>query len=247
VVSLAMSPGSFPAIIKTVAKTFLIIVFLFVFSAPAFPASVSSWSDTLYERYSCRQFNSFAPANNPIDFDHIDYPLLNAAIFFATSCARMEHGRPPFIHSRALEKTAFAHSKNMAEENFFSHENPYDPRKWSPFQRMAAVGVVSDYRAENIATSFGIRYRSGDLVIPPQDGNAVFRDPYTFGAIPAHTYNSLAASLVEGWMHSEKHRANILNRYLRYLGCGAFHFRDRSFYGIDSFKATQDFASHAPY
>jgi uncharacterized protein YkwD len=231
---------------KKFLKIFLPVALLFVWSVPAFPASVSSWNDALYRKYSCGEFKSFAPANRPIDFGHIDYPLLNAAIFFATSCARVNHGGPPFIHSRALEKTAFIHSKDMVEENFFSHENPYEPQKRSPFQRMASVGVDSEYRAENIALYFGIRYRSGELVIPPHNGDEVFRNPHTRCAIPPHTYNSLAASFVEGLMHSEKHRDNILNPYLRYLGCGAFHFHDRDIYGMDAFKATQDFASDVP-
>jgi uncharacterized protein YkwD len=231
---------------KIVMKTSLLAVLLFVWFMPAFSTAASSWSDTLYTKYSCREFKSFPPANRPIDFDHIDYPLLNAAIFFATNCARMKHGMPPFVHSRELEKAAFFHSRDMVEDDFFSHDNPYDAQKRSPFERMALVGVVAGRRAENIAIDFGIRYKSGNPVVPPQNGEEVFRDPRTGRAIPGHTYNSLAATLVEGWMRSARHRANILNRNLKYMGSGAFHFRDRAFYGMDTFKATQDFASDVP-
>jgi uncharacterized protein YkwD len=231
---------------KQVMKTFLLAVFFFVWSVPVFPAAASSWTDSLYRNHSCHEFKSFAPANRPIDFDHIDYPLLNAAIFFATNCVRIKHGMPPFIHSVELEKTAFFHSKNMVEDAFFSHDNPYEPGKRSPFERMASVGVVAGCRAENIAIDFGIRYKSGNPVVPPQNGERVFRDPGTGHAISCHTYNSLAETLVEDWMRSASHRANILNRSLKYLGSGAFHFRDRAFYGMDTFKATQDFASDVP-
>ncbi len=231
---------------KTVMKTWLLFFFLFISAVPAFTADASSWNDSLYKDYSCRGFASFAPANRPIDFDRIDYPLLNAAIFFATNCARLKNGMPPFGHSRALEKAAFLHSRDMVVDDFFSHENPYKQQKRSPFERMALVGVVRGEMAENIATDFGIRYRSGAPVIPPQNGNGNFREPATGRVIPCHTYNSLAAALVEDWMRSERHRANILNRNLRYLGSGAFHFRDRDFYGIDTFKVTQDFASDVP-
>jgi uncharacterized protein YkwD len=228
---------------KRVVKIFLIAVFFFGWSVPFFSAAAPSWSDSLYRDFSCRDFKSFPPANKPIDFDHIDYPLLNAAIFYATNCVRVRHGMPPFAHSGDLEKTAFFHSKDMVEDDFFSHDNPYEPKKRSPFERMASVGVVAGCRAENIAIDFGIRYRSGDPLVPPQNGEGVFRDPGTGRAIPVHTYNSLAATLVEGWMRSERHRANILNRNFKYLGSGAFHFHDRAFYGMDTFKATQDFAS----
>jgi uncharacterized protein YkwD len=232
--------------VKTAVKTFFLAFLLFAWTTPGPSAAASSWSDSLYNKFSCREFRSFAPANRPIDFDRIDYPLLNAAIFFATNCERTKHGRPPFIHSRALEKAAFLHSKDMVEDDFFSHENPYAREKRSPFERMASVGVIRGYRAENIATDFGIRYKSGDPVVPPQNGEDAFRDPHTERALPGHTYNSLAASLVEGWMASERHRGNILDRNLKYLGSGAFHFRDRTFYGIDTFKVTQDFASDVP-
>ncbi len=226
-----------------------LVVLILVVSALAFqavPAGASSWKDSLYEKFSCADFMSFAPANRSIDFGSIDYPLLNAAIFFATNRERTKHGLTAFRHSRALEKAAFAHSKDMVERDFFSHENPYDARKRSPFERMASCGVNGGTRAENIALDFGIRYLSGAPVVPPHDGRGVFRDPGTGRAISCHTYNSLAEALVTGWMRSEGHRANILNRRLKYLGGGAFHFRDRSFYGMDMFKATQDFASDAP-
>jgi uncharacterized protein YkwD len=231
---------------KKAIKALLPALLLFAWTMPPALSAASSWNDALYNKFSCREFRSFAPANRHIDFDRIDYPLLNAAIFFATNCERIKHGRPPFTHSAALEKAAFLHSRDMVKDDFFSHDNPYAPEKRSPFDRMASVGVTRGYRAENIATDFGIRYKSGDPVIPPKNGEAVFRDPRTGGAISANTYNSLATSLVEGWMGSERHRVNILNPRLKYLGSGAFYFRDQSFFGMDTFKATQDFASDVP-
>jgi uncharacterized protein YkwD len=231
---------------KPMVKTTLAAAFFFVLFMPTFFAAASSWSDALYRKYSCRKFESFPPANKPIDFDHIDYPLLNAAIFFATNCARIKHGMPPFVHSMELEKAAFLHSKDMVEDDFFSHDNPYKTQKRSPSERMALAGVTAGNRAENIAIDFGINYKSGDPVVPPRNRGEVFRDPRTGRPLSAHTYNSLAASLVESWMHSARHRANILNQNLKYLGSGAFHFRDRAFYWMDTFKATQDFASDVP-
>jgi uncharacterized protein YkwD len=231
---------------KRMVKTFLVAVFFLVWSVPVFSAAASSWRDSLYRNFSCGEFKSFPPANKPIDFDHIDYPLLNAAIFFATNCVRIKHGMHPLIHSVELEKAAFVHSKDMVEDDFFSHENPYEPQKGSPFERMASVGVVGGCIAENIAMDFGIRYISGAAVIPPQNGEEVFRDPGTGRALSCHTYNSLAATFVEDWMHSPNHRANILNRSLKYLGSGAFHYHNQAFYGMDTFKATQDFASQVP-
>jgi uncharacterized protein YkwD len=223
-----------------------IIFIVLILSVHAVTADATSWKKAFYRKFSYGDFRSFAPANRKIEFGDIDYPLLNAALFFATNSERARHGLKPFRHSGALEKAAFDHSKDMAEHGFFSHESPYKGQRRSPFERMASCGVNRGYRAENIATGFGIRYQSGSPVFPPHHYRGPFRDPGTGRTIPCHTYNSLAEAIVASWMRSEDHRDNILNRRLKYLGSGAFHFRDRSFYGIDMFDATQDFASYAP-
>lgn len=87
---------------------------------------------------------------------------------------------------------AYEHSRDMALENFFSHENPNDPTKRTAWQRMEAKGLKSGERAENIAmrTSNGL------------------------------TYLAFADEMVKLWMKSPGHRANILNRNLAFLGCG---------------------------
>jgi uncharacterized protein YkwD len=94
---------------------------------------------------------------------------------------------------------------------------------------MKMFGVESSYNGENIATVFGIQYKSGTMVS-------------SFDDIPPHTYNSCAESLVDSWMHSPGHRANILDSDFIYLGCGAYYY----FKNLHSFKATQNFSSEVP-
>jgi len=107
-------------------------------------------------------------------------------------------------------------------------------------------GVEEGYRAENISEMFGIRYEQGTMLVPPDRGSTVFRDYSTGKPIPNHTYLSFAETLLGEWMKSTGHRANILNVNLHYLGCGAYHYRNESFYGMDQFKAVQNFASTVP-
>ncbi len=80
----------------------------------------------------------------------------------------------------------------MALENFFAHENPHDPAKHTPWQRMETRGLKSGERAENIAmrTTNGL------------------------------TYLAFADEMVKMWMNSRSHRASILNPRLLFLGCG---------------------------
>ncbi|MBN2325035.1 MAG: CAP domain-containing protein [Spirochaetes bacterium] len=208
-------------------------------------ASSSAWNDEMYKSYTAKDFESYGPAGWIIEFDRIDYPLLNAALFYETNKRRAEQGQKPFVHSLALEKASSLHSRDMVEKGFLSHENPYDRKKETPWQRMALYGVARGHRAENITEAFGIRYRPGTPVVVPDEGGEFVE--YSSGkAIPPHTYKSFAVSVLDGWMGSPPHRANILDVDLLYLGCGAYHYRNSDFYGMDQFKATQCFASQVP-
>ena len=179
-----------------------------------------------YSRYSAADFKNYGPANKPIDFNNIDYPLLQAAVFYETNRVRQEYGKPLFIHADALERSAMMHAMDMAEDDFFSHENPYNLSKRAFTDRIGMFGGQG--AAENIAVTFGIQYNDGEYV-------------YDIGSIPPHTYNSFAEVLVDVWMNSPGHRANILdqNGYgYKDLGCGVYlKPKDewRSMYSVQNF------------
>lgn len=214
----------------SILVTFLLLIFLLTFTVMAEDSvSGESWDYDMYEDYDVDSFKDYDPANEGIDFDDINYKLLNAAIFYETNRMRIENNKTPFEHSIALEKASQMHSEDMVKDNFFSHYNNYDRSKYTPFDRMALFNVDSGYRAENIATTFGIQYESGTMVS-------------SFDDIPPHTYNSCAEAVVDSWMHSPGHRANILNPNYFYLGCGAYDY----FQSLPQFKATQCFGSVVP-
>ena len=208
--------------------------------------SDAPWDDPMYERFTFEDFARYEPSGMEIDFTDIDYQLLNAAIFYETNRRRSGNGKPLFFHSEALERASSLHSRDMVEKGFFSHENPYDPKKRTPWLRMSIFGIDGGYVAENITEAFGIRYQSGTPVILPEGEGGEFRDYVSGEVIPPHTYRSLAESVVESWMRSPPHRANILDKQLRYLGCGAYHYKNKSFHGLDQFKVTQNFSSDLP-
>jgi len=210
---------------------------------PAAPQSAGDWTEKQYQVFDCERFENYEPANRPIDFQRIDYPLLHAAIFYATNRVRLANGREPFRHLAALEQSAAMHAGDMAELDFFSHHNPFDPKRADAARRMALCGITTGRRSENIAETFGIRYRSGDPLIPPKGPPYVFRDFDTRQPIPNHSYNSFAEALLEEWMGSPAHRGNILDPRVHYLGCGARHFLRIQFYYLDCFKAVQNFSS----
>ncbi len=204
------------------------------------------WDESFYEKFTADKFKTYEPSNQQIDFKNINYPLLNAAIFYETNRMRIKYNREPFLYSRALEKAAFLHSKDMVERDFFGHENPFDEEKQTPSQRMALCGIKEGYRAENVAIVFGIQYQPGSALIPPEDESKTFRDFNTGEIINNHTYISFGEAVVGGFMQSTDHRANILDKNLRYLGCGAYYYENITFYSMDQFKVTQNFASEVP-
>lgn len=74
--------------------------------------------------------------------------MLEQQILDLTNAERTKLGLKPLKWNEELAKLARAHSQDMVDRNFFSHENP-DGK--SPFDRMREAGI--DYRisAENIA------------------------------------------------------------------------------------------------
>ena len=204
------------------------------------------WEEAYYQTFDEESFRRYAPAGQPINFEDIHYPMLNAAIFYETNRVRIKNGMRPFVHASPLEEAAFMHARDMVRLNFFSQENPYEGEKKTLIQRLNKVGVTDGYRAENISEAFGIRYEHGTMVIPPGQGSSSFRDYRTGKVIPAHTYLSFAEALLHSWMKSPGHRANILNDNLLFLGCGAYHYVSDEFYGMHRFKAVQNFASIVP-
>jgi uncharacterized protein YkwD len=93
---------------------------------------------------------------------------------------RAAAGCGPVSADGGLASVARAHSEDMRDRGFFSHDNPDG---LDPFDRADRAGV--DARAENIARG-----------------------------------QSDAAEVMDAWMNSSGHRANILNCSLTRLGVG---------------------------
>ena len=153
----------------------------------------AAWSESDYARFTPDTFRRHAPAQRVLDRASFDHALMNAALFFATNAERAKHGLPPFRHSAALTTSAAGHSRDMALQGFFNHENPKNPARRTAWQRMAAEGVSGGTRAENIAKL----------------------------GVAGITYLACADEIVKMWMNSRGHRANILSREVTALGCGA--------------------------
>ncbi len=105
----------------------------------------------------------------------------------------------PLAWDNALGAAAWAHSTDMAQQNYFSHTS-LDGRQFN--QRIAAAGYSYSTGGENIACGY-----------------------------------STPQAVMNGWMNSSGHRANILNASFCDIGVG-YAFGSASSYG---YYWTQDF------
>lgn len=195
-----------------------------------------------YTRLTVHNFRKDNSLNQTIDFEHPDYPRLNAAIFFATNEQRRLRKLHLLTYSAFLEESAAMHSKDMCDRNFFSHTNPVDRKKRNPNDRARLVGILNPYLAENIATAFGLQYEQDKDVVVKGPGK--FSYPNKTDLLPPHTYLSVADVLLESWMNSEGHRRNILSDKALQLGCGTYMYHDKNFNLMPTFIATQNFQEY---
>lgn len=169
--------------------------------------------DNNYYGYTIESFKKLNRVNQKIDVNHVDYALLNAAIFYRTNEERIKFKKKEFIHSDALEQAAFDHSKDMVEKSFFSHTSPIT-EKTTMMKRLKKVGIEHTACAENI---------------------------YDYNEI-APTYWSLADNLIIGWMNSPGHKENIMDDLFLFLGCGAVDYKNPEFAEYFFVKSTQNFS-----
>jgi len=218
-------------------KTILSGIFIFIISSNL----IAGWKYSDYSKTDYKNFRSnplFVQQINPSD---IDYPLVNASIFFLTNEIRARNGLATLEYSKELEIAAWTHSRMMVEKNFFSHTDSTDSGRREPSDRAKLAGITNPSIAENIAEGFGIAYKAGVPVYPKNTEKGEFSYSADGPIIKPHTYISLAEALLEQWMNSPGHRSNILSKSGLQMGCGAYFYRDKSFYNMLKCRATQNF------
>jgi hypothetical protein len=98
--------------------------------------------------------------------------------------------------------------------------------------------------AENLASYFGIRYQPRERVYRLPSGKGQFSRTRHGQPIPNHTYRSLAEAVIDFWLSSPPHRANMLAEHALELGCGAAFFWDAN--GFPKFNLVQLYQWYEP-
>lgn len=155
------------------------------------------WKEELYGELNDRNFRDFKLFKKRIELDKIEYPLLQAALFYVTNEARLEQGLSALEHQANLEVMAYNHSVAMAKGDFFDHVNPKDKKRKTAADRARLAGITNPSVGENIHATGGRQ----------------------FG-----TYIELADEIVQSWIDSPPHRVTMYSPDAVQLGCGIYYY-----------------------
>ncbi|PKL59712.1 MAG: hypothetical protein CVV33_06420 [Methanomicrobiales archaeon HGW-Methanomicrobiales-4] len=142
-------------------------------------------------------------------------------IFELTNEARSEEGLPPFKWDVHLATIAKNYSDQMVVQKFFSHTDP-NGHDQSYRAKAAGYNTVKDIEG-------GQRLGVAENIAFIGTGNVA-----GFGYVNPTDPSSIASTLMDGWMKSKGHRANILDPLSDRIGVGLS-------YNGEYWYATQEF------
>ena len=177
-----------------------------------------SVAQDLYSR-SSKDFFEQGLANDTANLESLNLELLQAAIFHATNLERSK--KRQFKYGKNLEKGASFHSSEMESKGFFSHLNRKNKKYKTPFDR--AEKFKANYIAvgENILEEIALDYKDNSMYDSElKNGVYVFYHHNNGKIVRELTYKEIADKMVDSWMHSPGHKANILSKDYTHLGVG---------------------------
>ena len=193
----------------------------------------------LFTQYDPVSFAKLPQARQVIDPDAVNSDLLDAAVFHETNRRRQQQRLPALKYDERARAAAQMQSRDMAKGGFVDHENPNPTRK-TMSDRAKLAGLQPRALAENVASAFGRRYKSGQpFYSREENGRKIYSSQPNGPPIPMHTYLSFAEALVDSWMKSPGHRKNILHSEVEYLGCACELPRNPN--AMETFYCTQVF------
>jgi uncharacterized protein YkwD len=186
----------------------------------------SAFPEGNYMNFDWDTFENWSTAREKIDENHVDYGLLQAAIFFYTNQFRVSKHLKPLAYQPNLCQASQYHTHQMGEKGFYDHINRRDRDMRTAFDRARNFGFLGGAIGENIALEFLLNYKAEANYWHETTPNGI---KYYYGDsgsnkgyIPAHTYLSLGKAIVSAWINSPGHRANMLNKEFKFLGVGVY-------------------------
>lgn len=194
-----------------------------------------------WQRMPPNEFWQLPEVNTRIDFASYNRELMAAAIFHESNRVRQQFGRRKCRHLPQLDKAADLQAGISALlPGSLSHHNPVHELA-NAMDRVHAAGLNPRVVAENIALTLTLDGdpRSVSVGVRNEGGRQVLYDPRTGRLLEPRTYATFAVVVVQQWMDSPHHRANLLDRDLECLGCSARWRKD--YPGLDMLYSVQVF------
>jgi uncharacterized protein YkwD len=135
-----------------------------------------------------------------MNLEAFDHDLLSRAIFHETNKARVANAVRPLIGLTELDHAADMQANYLALTLTVGHYSMF-PHEHRIVDRVDLAGLDPARVAENAIMLPGNR--------APDEGSTEF------------TYAEFASQIVDGWMNSPGHRANLLDPTYTHLGCAA--------------------------
>ena len=130
-------------------------------------------------------------SNTQLTPEPANLPLIRAAVLCLVNRERAQNGEPPLILNSQLEKAAEGHNQEMIAEDYFAHVSPAGE---TPVQR---IQLTTDY-------------------LPGARVGYVIGENLAWGTL----YLATPQAIVEAWIASPGHLANILESRYRETGVG---------------------------
>jgi uncharacterized protein YkwD len=176
----------------------------------------------------CNPHGAFVPLRveprNPafdrvMDLQAFDHDLLSLALFQESNVARVTNGAKPLIGLTDLDHAADMQANYLALTLTVGHYSMF-PREHRVIDRVDLAGLDPARVAENA------------IMLPANRAPDDVRTDYTYAEFAAH--------IVDGWMNSPGHRANLLDPSYTHLGCAArlahgFRSGDRRIFATEVF------------
>jgi len=205
---------------------FLKLSVVYVFCS-AYICGFTEFTPKNYYSMSIAEFMALEIIKSKVDINNPDYELLNAVVFHATNQQRLKLKLKTLKHSTSLEKAAMLHSSNMVKHNFFDHIDKKNKDLKEPDNRIMKSGGKYAATGENIhrITIYNITGKT-DYIIEFDKGIPIYYQITPRGQkgnkFEILTYLEAGQKVVESWMKSSGHKANIIDKNFTELGCGSF-------------------------
>lgn len=142
----------------------------------------------------------------------LDREALSAAIFDRTNRERVVRGLKPLQADKRLAEAADGHARFLSLIGTIQH-NSFLPGRRTVFDRVAFAGLTPRAVSENLALT-----PLQTMVLRSAEGGEG-RIVADMGKIDVKDIDAIAEKVVQQWMESPPHRADILSQKVTHLGC----------------------------